>query len=254
MNCEALIRNLGFRCREVRSASRRGPVYALDTPFHFPDGEAFTLYAVPHAPQVVELSDNGDTLMHLMGLGFPLDDRRRWRGLRDLCEKLHLSLEERGDVRTQLYSDDLASGIEQFGYFMHAVCEWEVEHRGLTDHDHVFIDEVEVHLRAWKPDLTITRDISAYGASGSPRKFDFLHGDTLVDAVRPSSQKTGAELRKVLDVANGDDERPILVIMDDRSDAQRAREETAILATVARVMQMSALIRHAPVVSAIRSH
>lgn len=124
---------------------------------------------------------------------------------------------------------------------MLAIADLERELIGITPEVSEYIDEVETHLRLWRPTDEFVRGISVTGHSGRSHKFHFRLGIDLIDAARPRSQGTGAILRKAADTQNSANPYSVLVIMDDREDSERAKAETDILSTLVKVLPFSRL-------------
>lgn len=239
MTCERLIQHLGFECRELSPA-----VISVATPFSFADGEAIGFY-VEDRPNGVVVSDNGDTLFHLRGLGFDLSDRRRWRPFRQIAELHGFKLNDSGEIAAITPREAISQLVAKYIAAMLDIVDLEREQLGMSEEIDQFIQEVEFHLHAWKPQAGLMHLPTVKGMSGRLHTFHFEFDGMLVDAARPHSNKTGAILRKTADLGLAGMTTPILIVMDDREDQERVRVETDILSSMVSVLAFSQLIRNA---------
>jgi len=236
MSCEGLFERLGFDCREVGDRT-----IAIGTPFAFADGEPIGFYLVERDDRVV-LSDNADTLMHLAGLGLDISDRRRWTGVRQITESFGLELSERGEITGIGTKQTEQRLITSYLGAMLAIADYEREAVGLSEELSQYISEVEMYLRASKPTVPLTLLPSVEGHSGRVHTFHFDFDNKLIEAARPHGSRTGSILRKAADVKNRGYPKPIVVIMDDREDEERAKIETDILSTMVSVLAFTRLV------------
>lgn len=239
MSCERLIQHLGFECRELSDA-----VISVATPFSFADGEAIGFY-LEDRPNEIVVSDNGDTLFHLRGLGLDLSDRRRWRPFRQIAELHGFELQDSGEITGNTSKDSVSQLVAKYIAAMLDIVDLEREQLGMPEEIDQFIQEVEFHLHAWKPQAGLVHLPTIMGMSGRSHTFHFEFDGTLVDAARPHSNKTGAILRKAADLGLAGITTPILIIMDDREDQERVRVETEILSSMVSVLSFSQLMRNA---------
>ena len=63
----------------------------------FPDGEPISSISIATAGQLI-VHDNADTIAHLMGMGWELGDRNKWKSLRMLSLHLAITLAESGVI------------------------------------------------------------------------------------------------------------------------------------------------------------
>lgn len=238
MSCEQFIQQLGFECRELSNS-----VSAVATPFAFADGEVIGFY-LENRPHEVVLSDNGDTLFHLRGIGLDLSDRRQWRPYKQIAEAHGLRLRDDGVLEGSTSDMPVSLLVARYVATMISITDLEREQLGLPEEVDQFIKEVEFHLHAWKPKAELSRLPALKGMSGRTHTFDFEFAGSLVDAARPHSNKTGAILRKAADLGLAGVNKPILIVMDDRVDPERARMETDILSSMVSVMSFSQLIHN----------
>lgn len=239
MSCERLAQMLGFECRPLTES-----LISVATPFSFADGEAIGFYLDDQQTNVV-VSDNGDTIFHLRGVGLDLSDRRRWKPIKQIAESHGLELLDSGEIRASAVREASSGLIARYVAAMLDIASMEREQLGMPEEIDRFIQEVEFYLHAWKPQANIIHSPALKGMSGRMHSFNFEFDGTLVDAARPHSGKTGSILRKAADLSLAGVVTPILVIMDDREDVDRARVETDILTSMVSVMALSQLAKNA---------
>lgn len=235
MTCDALFEKLGFECRK-----RSEGVYRVSTPLSFSDGEPIALYLKDNGVSVF-ISDNANTLFHMRAIGLDLGDRKKWRGVDQIVKTFGMTLEHSGEVTGFAKSNAAAGLVSRYLGAMLAIADLEREMIGITQEVSEYIDEVEGHLRLWRPGDEFARGVKAKGHSGREHSFHFKLGADLIDAARPRSQSTGAILRKAADIQNSASTFSVLVVMDDRDDPERASAETDILSTLVKVLPFSRL-------------
>lgn len=245
ITCTRLMDSLGYSCRPVTLIGGEGQGLGVTTPFAFPDGDPISFYLINHDGGNYALSDNADTLMHLMNAGFNLENRKRWRPFVEMAAQHGLTIRPTGEVRAEFPHEHLRDAITRFIAFALEVGNWQRDNFGMAENTHHLVQEVENYLRRWKPHAQVQRSIDVTGASKKHHHFDFLFGNQLIDAIRPNSNKTGAELRKIVDVNNGPNSIQTMVIIDDREHPDRAKDEMMILSAVTKVMPLSRLERNA---------
>jgi len=226
---------MGFECRE-RSAG----VYRVFTPLSFCDGEPIGLYFVQKG-DTVHVSDNANTLFHLRGVGMDVSDRKKWRGIRQIVENFGIELKASGEVTAFASTTNAADLVSRYLAAMLSIADLERETLGITVEVSTYIDEVEEHLRFWKPTVNLLVSPTVTGHSGRVHSFHFQFGDELIEAARPHSGRTGSILRKAADIQNSANPISVMVVMDDREDPERARAESDILSTMVKVLPFSRL-------------
>lgn len=226
------------------------PIAALDgalgleigTPFSLPDGAAINLYLMPHGDHIL-ISDNGDTMAHLNGLGLDVWQPMRLKGLRDLTAKHKLALTDQGDVRMLCQQKNAAIAFAITITGLLAVSGWASEQLNVTATEHDIVAEAEPYIIARNPSAPLKRKPKIAGASRTIHEFDFQHGNELIDVIQPHPASTGGVMRKVGDITNGPfaDGLTQLIIVDDRYDPLRAEGEMGILASIVRTQPFSML-------------
>jgi hypothetical protein len=179
-----------------------------------------------------------------MGIGIDLTDRRKWKALRNILTRHGFTMHDNGIIAAEVRKGEEAKFIADYVGGLLAITDYERELLGLTEEQSDFIAEVEMELRKWKPQAPIEQNPSVRGHSGRVHQFHFDWDGKLVEASQPHGSRTGKILRKAADVQNEND-RPILVVMDDRDDPERASIESDILTNMVKVMKFTDLLRQA---------
>lgn len=240
MNCQLLANKFAFDCIPLLT-TRGEQAFELGTPFAFADGAAINVYAIPHG-DTLELTDNGDTMLHLTSMGMAAWHKSKLASLQRSIEPHGLTFTEQGEIKAYGKANHSALLIAQFISGILAVAQMERAALGVPDKADNLADEVEMLLRSWKPQLTLVRAPHVKGISGHEYGFDFMLGDELVDVLGPHHNATGGVMRKLGDVLSAPGEHKALVIVDDRAEPERAETELQIIAMLARAMPLSKLM------------
>lgn len=102
-------------CAEIKLAQHNG-LWCVDTPFHFPDGDAFQIYLQEMPSGGLRITDAGHTLMH-MSYEFDtekLRDGKRREVFTKILGEYQLR-ENDGELYMEVMPDELASSIFTFG-------------------------------------------------------------------------------------------------------------------------------------------
>lgn len=235
MSCEGLIKRLGFECRMVSQT-----VIAVDTPFAFADGDPIGFYLEEQNDSLL-LSDNSDTLSHFGEIGWDITDRRNWKAVKQIVSGFGFELTDFGEIVAHGIKSQGQSLFSGYVSAMLAVADLEREYLGVSDEVDKFVQEVEFYLMAWKPNVELSHLPIIRGHSGRTHTFHFDFDGKLIDAARPHSGRTGSILRKAADVINSGTAKPIMIVMDDREDPERAAIETDIISTMVSVLPFTRL-------------
>ena len=244
MNCQLIANKFAFDCTPLLT-TKGEQAFELGTPFAFADGAAVNVYAIPHG-DTLELTDNGDTMLHLTGMGMAAWHKSKLALLQRSIEPHGLAFTEQGEIKAYGKADHAALLIAQFISGILAVAQMERAALGVPDKADNLADEVEMLLRSWKPKFTLVRAPHVKGISGHEYDFDFMFGDELVDVLVPHHSATGGGMRKLGDVLSAPGQHKALVIVDDRAEPERAETELNIIAMLARAMPLSKLISKNP--------
>lgn len=243
MNCEHFSEMIGMRCEPVPGHDGSAVVNIV-TPFTFADGDGLEIFAKVSGSHI-QFFDDGLTMLHMSSVGLRLNDKRQWRALQQLAKTHDVTMTDHGTFETWAPLDQQADAFARFTSTLLGVAAWEREHRGLPPSAQWLLDEVALHLRAWKPESEVIAEPEAIvGLSGNAYRFDFAIDGELVDAITAHSTATGAELRKLVDIRSNPLHRQqaVRVIVDDRANAAAAKLEMPILGRFATTWSMSALI------------
>jgi hypothetical protein len=234
---------LGFACHPL---SDDGLVAMIDSPFTYPDGDELPIFIEKIGPQL-RFFDDGGALFHLLGRGVTLDDHRKTKFIKNIAEPNQVSLNTLGELETWSTEAEAPAAFARYVSTMLSLAKWESEQLGVFTDLSLFLDEVSVCLRAWKPYAEIKDGPEYTGISGHVYKFHFSVDGEPVLAVNPRHASVSSAAKKLLDIRAADAYKglKIFVIMDDRQDKTSANNEARILDVVGNVMMMSALERNA---------
>lgn len=232
MDCNWLTTNLGFECREVKTILHE-PALAVETPFSFVDGEAIGFYVVEHGGSI-RVTDNGDTIAHLINVGLNYQDKRRWAALRNKADAHGLTLTDDGELCAVGGASISEHLVGQYLTAVLSIVEYEREALSAPVDLHIFAEEVEMLLRAWKPGSKVIRNAKVQGQSSRVHTFDFKVDKLLVDAINPHASSSGALLRKAGDIKSGPEAEfyDVMAIIDDRHDSAAAKMEKDIISSM----------------------
>jgi hypothetical protein len=242
LNCTWASALTKYDCRQVNGLDGNVGL-EIGTPFSMPGGAAINLYLMPLDKHVL-ISDNGDTLMHLSGMGIDVWNPSRMRSLREMILPYGLTLSDSGDFK--MISTE-AGAVSKFATTITAlltVNHWAMGQLNVESKGYDLAAEAEPYIVARNPNLPIKLNPKVRGASASEHTFNFLHGNELIDVITPYPVSTGMELRKIGDVSNGPflEGKSLLVIIDDRFEPLRAQSELAMLGATVRAQTFSSLI------------
>lgn len=172
--CKALCANVAVRERPD------GLVY-VETPFHFPDGDSFSMYLRRLPSGGYRISDMGGTLMHLSYEQDidKLQDGTRSRVFTQVLSEMGVADEE-GELVLDIPADRLGSGVFQFGQALTRV------------HDLTFLNRVQVESTFYD-DLYeriaeivgADRIVKDYVAPGVPQGEDYPSDFCIADIKEP---------------------------------------------------------------------
>lgn len=244
MNCESFQELVGMRCSSI------GDAVEVITPFTFSDGGGIEVFAQKVGSQI-HFFDDGFTLMHLHSVGIDLGHtKKRWTPLKNIAHLHGVTLSDKGVFHLLAPIEKASHGFAKLVSTLIGVAAWEREQMGISQEVASLIDEVSMYLRAWQPtEELIEKPNAIYGRSGKALRFDFQLGKTFIDAIQPISQSTGSELRKILDLS---EEANVMVIVDDRKQHLKARQEIEIIGRVGTAWAMSSLVSFSEVTQNIQ--
>ena len=101
-----------------------------------------------------------------------------------------------------------------------------------------------MYLRQWKPRALVnSKPPAVKGFSGKMLTFDLEVGGQFIDAINPRGQSTNATIRKFVELNTSVTNREYMVIVDDRTNPEAAKQEVEIIGQVGVAWPMSKLIK-----------
>lgn len=245
LHCEWAKSLTRYDCNSIKALDG-APCLEIGTPFSLPDGSAINLYITETQHGHIKISDNADTLFQLGGMGLDVWHPSRMAALRTLLGRHNVQIGTQGDAHTFSPPRHASSAFALTITALLAVSAWAGEQLG--DIGPAVVDivaELEPYVIRRNPEAIFKRMPLVKGASNSEHQFDIQHGMDLVDIIRPNPNATGSAMRKAGDVQNGPFAEHLmpLIIVDDRTDPERAMNEIGILASITRAMPASRLMR-----------
>lgn len=244
LHCEWAKSLTRYECHSL-SALDGAPCLEIGTPFSLPDGSAINLYITQTAQGQIRISDNADTLFQLGGMGLDVWQSTRLTGLRGLLQRHKMQLGEQGDAYILAAPGHAANGFAMAITGLLAISAWAGDQLGVVAPTADIVAELEPYIIARNPALAFKRHAHAKGASGSDHVFDLQHGTDLIDVIPANAAATGSAMRKAGDVQNGPFAEHLspLIVVDDRTDPDRAMNEIGILGSVTRAMPATRMMQ-----------
>jgi len=239
MICNRISEMLGLACHPL---SDDGLIATITSPFTYPDGDEIPIFVEKIGPQI-RFFDDGEMLLHLLGRGIALDDHRKTKFIKNLAEPNNVHLNAQGELEIWSTEKGAPAAFAHYITAMLTLSKWEAEQIGVATDISLFLDEVGMCLRAWKPQAKITEAPEYTGISGHTYKLHFSMDGDAVLAVNPRHASVSSAAKKLLDIRAVDEHESlkIFVIMDDRENKESAKNEARVLSMVANVMMMSSL-------------
>ncbi|WP_421722392.1 DUF1828 domain-containing protein [Alloalcanivorax xenomutans] len=229
ISCDWLQQTIGYSCRKVRDS-----ILAVDSPFSLVGGAPISFYLMEEG-RLIKISDNGDTLAHFESIGLTLSAARK-KKIHDTLGRHEIALSKEGEVFGLSNPEHARDLIARYQAALLEVAAYQDEISRSPDRSAHFIDEVEMALRSWKPDVPLERSPKVKGGSRHEYHFDFKWGSSYVDAIAPHPNATGAFMRKIGDIVAGsyiDRDTIFKVVIDDRHDLLKAELEKSIITSIA---------------------
>lgn len=233
--CENFSQISGWRCSKAPDES----MY-ISSPVLLRDGTPLGFF-LSYDNGIAYFSDEGITIFALGNQNLDMSDRRNWRGLESIVSNLGFKLAENGEITMSFPKSETSYWFSHITRLLGSIANWEQERIEQADTQFSLTREVEKLLKMKAPHRELT--IPARAKIGKQIiDFDFLWGDTYIDAITPSARSTSSRLRKAIMA------RPlelhgskILIIVDDRAKPEKAKSEISVLAQVCKTMTFSAL-------------
>lgn len=234
MNCDSFENIVGMRCSPI------GEAVEVITPFTFADGGGLEVFAQARGPQV-HFFDDGFTMMHLNSVGIEIcANKKRWMPLKNIAETYGVSLSDKGVFETLVPTENASLGFARMISTLLGVDAWARSQAGVSQDAAWLVEEVGLYLHAWKPQAgIIDKPSPVKGRTGRSLRFDFLLENQYIDAIQPHSISTGSELSKIVDAP---EDVGIMVIVDDRVNPEKAKQEMEIIGRIGTAWAMSSLV------------
>lgn len=227
ISCENLSSFSGWECNRAPD----GSLY-ISTPVLLHDGTPLGFFLTVDGA-TARFSDEGMTIFALRNMGIDMTDRRNWRGLESIAQRLGFSVADDGEVTLNFPVAESTLWFSNITRLMSSVADWQQERFEQNDTHFNLTREVEELLKEKGPSLKLEVGATVM-ADGKPIRFDFLWGNTYIDAIPAEARATSSRLRKAIMARplelHGDN---ILIIVDDRIKPERAKNEIAVLSQVA---------------------
>jgi hypothetical protein len=240
IECSDFFAQAGWHCQTIDAGS--GPATYISTPITLPGGKPLDFYLIRRG-ELIEFTDDGIALFALRSLGYTLADKRNWKGLDNLGLKFGFQLSDAGAFEATFPTTELGSWSGKILRLMAAIASWEEDRAAEGDADFSLTDEIEMLLKAKAPDRAIVRN-AALKVGKVEMSFDFLWGDTYIDAVAPIPQSVNPRLRKAVLISKVDSPADVLFIVDDRGNRQKAEDEIGVLGGLAATILFSDFQQH----------
>lgn len=240
LDCQWFSARNGWHCARIEG--RAEETLYVSTPVLLADGKPLDFYLIKRGNAFI-FTDDGLTLFALQNYGIDIDTRRHLKGLEAVTDRMGFKIAENGAIEALIPEGQVAWWMGRVLRMFCGVADWQSERFDQHDEDFSLTDEVERLLKAKAPNrkLTINPRVKLKELDYS---FDFLWGETYVDAISPTAQSVSARLRKAILATQGDDDIGLLFILDDRFDRERADRELPVLGQVAETVRLSDFAQH----------
>lgn len=251
MICDDIASSLGFGCVPLTEDAR---VAMILTPFKFTDGEAVPVFIESHQGGLVRFFDDGQMLMHFRGRGLQLDDKRRLRFLTSAAAPFEAVMTAAGELEVWSRRGETQDAFRRYVSAALAIVDWEREQEGLGADLSLFVDEVGLALRAWKPGAPIVEAPEFTGVTGQTYRLDYLFEGKGVVATSLHPISLAASVKKLLDIRSAprNERLELLSVIDDRPDPAQAGKDGLVLQVVGEVIPFTRLVHLAQVASSAR--
>lgn len=234
MDCSHATATTAWPCSTRRTANGQ-EVLVVAPPVSFWDGSIVPLYVLEYGENA-HITDDGGLLQHLESSGFRLtDDTRRQIGLRRALEKVGAYFTN--ELTVVCRRDNLRSGFNTALAALFAARHWEDENAGRLTDARLLMSETESYLRILSPAAAVKHDVELVGISGRKQVFPLALDQEIYEAVSPHPVSSAAMTKKLFDVRSVREQRdvPITIVLDDRGEAERVRQDTSLLSQLAHI-------------------
>lgn len=243
MSCQELNELLGI---SITPITDDGLVAWLSTPFDMPNGSKAPFY-IERLGTHVRFFDDGCLYMYFCNLGLDEGSTKNFRFLREAAKNAGGNVNHDGVVEVISKLSDASSAFKIYLNIIQNLSSWEEQHRTVNHSAELFVEEVALHLRAWKGFDAISLNKKVRGVTGTEYTFPLAIGDRPVMAIQANKQQASSALHRLVDIRTDPDNSGIrpMVIIDDRQNVKKATSEAKILSAVSTVLPMSRLISNA---------
>lgn len=244
MICDHLTSVLGFECTPLAEG---GSIALVSTPFRFDDGDPLPVF-VELVGSHVRFFDDGQTLMHFIGRGVRVETRTNATFLTNAAGKSGATFTESGELEAWAPVDQASEAFAKFLSSLMSLSAWENDQRGINSDTSLFVEEVAIALKAWKPNAALLANPAATGVSGREYRLDFEFDGSLVVATSAHANAVSSVLHRLVDIKGKIENADVkfLVVIDDRTDPDAAMRESLIVQSVATVMPYQSIGRYLP--------
>jgi hypothetical protein len=249
MICSQISTLIGASCHPL---SEDGSVAFINTPFTFEDGTGIPVY-VEKVGEQIRFFDDGEVILHLRGRGLPMDDQRKTKFLRNITEPNQVLLSEMGELEIWADSDNAPAAFARYIGALLSLIRWESDQIGVATDMSLLVSEVALCLKTLKPSAELIEGPEYVGISGHKYKLDFNFDGEAVLAISTHHAAVSSAAKKLLDIRSAaqNERLKVLVVIDDRLDAESARKDGLILDAVASVWMMTRLEKQAGISGAL---
>lgn len=239
MICNDLSNLLGYTCHPL---NKEGSLALIETAFTFNDGDELPVF-VEKAGSQIRFFDDNETIFHFLGRGMgDIEGGLRTRFIRNAIEPFGLVLNAHNVIEIWANQDDSAHAFAKYVGGLLAVAQWERQNEGADADISYFVEEVAMHLSAWKGSDDVSAKPQFTGMSNTEYILDFMVDKEAVIAIKPNPISVGSALKKMVDIAGAEPSVEFRVIIEDRDSPKEASTQGIILASMATVMTMTQLI------------
>lgn len=239
MICNNLSLLLGYECHPL---NEDGSVSLIKTSFTFNDGEAIPVFVEKIGAQVRFFDDN-ETVFHFLGRGLgDAEGGLKTRFIKKAIAPFGLTLNEDNVIETWAKDEDSGQAFARYIGGLLAIAQWERESEGTSPDESYLVEEVAMHLMAWKGKDHVKPGPKFTGMSKTEYTLDFLVDSEAVLAIKPNPLSVGSALKKMVDIAGNDPRIRFRVIVEDRDSPEAASTQGIILSSMATVTPLTKLI------------
>ncbi|HCQ48844.1 MAG TPA: hypothetical protein DIW53_19600 [Achromobacter sp.] len=221
-----------------------GSIAMLDTPFSFVDGDDVPVF-VESAAGRVRFFDDGMVMLHFLGAGLQLDDKRKTKFLRKTAEPHGVRLTDEGVLEVWAIDGHAPTAFAKYMSALLAIVEWERANSDLDTDLTMFIEEVGMCLRSWLPTSKIVALPTYSGITRQSYALDFAVDGQPFIASGSHPNTVSAAIKKILDIKSlpENSDLSFTVVVDDRTHPDVLNKDGMVLQAVAKVLPFTSLER-----------